>query len=114
MKNGSGHFALKLSGPFELESGAHFKLKLGGQYQWNLHLFQIRCSYYSKILTMELFFKAKIDPVAFLNGNYIVRVYSKMKISKFLIEYHVQTFKLKYCIGKSDLFCTFEYSNSFY
>ena len=61
---------------------------------------------------MELFFKAKIDPAAFLNGNYIVRVYSKMKISKFLIEYHVQTFKLKYCIGKSDLFCTFEYLKS--
>ena len=43
MKNGSGHFALKLSGPFELESGAHFKLKLGGQYHLNLHLFQSRC-----------------------------------------------------------------------
>ena len=60
MKNGGGHFAPELGGPFELESGAHFKLKLGGQYHWNLHLLQSRCSYYSKILTMELFFKAKL------------------------------------------------------
>ena len=44
MKKGGGHFASELGGHFELESGAHFKLKLGGQYQWNLHLFQSRCS----------------------------------------------------------------------
>ena len=28
MKNGSGHFAPKLGGQFELESGGHFKLEL--------------------------------------------------------------------------------------
>ena len=56
MKNGGGHFAPELGGHFELEPGAHFKLELGGQYHLNLHLFQSRCSYYSKILTMELFF----------------------------------------------------------
>ena len=37
MKNGGGHFAPKLRGQFELESGGHFKLELGGQYHWNLH-----------------------------------------------------------------------------
>ena len=35
MKNGSGHFAPKLGGQFELESGGHFKSELGGQYHWN-------------------------------------------------------------------------------
>ena len=38
MKNGSGQFAPKLGGHFELESDGHFKLELGGQYHWDLHL----------------------------------------------------------------------------
>ena len=50
MKNGGGHFAPKLRGQFELESGGHFKLELGGQYHWNLqriiHFLNIKCFFH--------------------------------------------------------------------
>ena len=39
MKNGVGHFAPKLGGQFELESGAHFKLELDGQYHLEFAVF---------------------------------------------------------------------------
>ena len=53
MKNGSGHFAPKLGGQFELESGGHFKLELGGQYHWNLHLKHSN----STFVTSSVFYK---------------------------------------------------------
>ena len=55
MKNGSGHFAPKLGGQFELESGGHFKLELGGQYHWNLQLCQ------NNSLLLKLFWLLHID-----------------------------------------------------